>query len=117
MRRPSSHRCRRRSTWRRAYDRRRDRGRVGLRDQRVRHHVGGAHCLRPVALRAGEADAATMTPRMQRTLFLIGALSISGTALAVIATGNMGKNLVYYWSPTEMAAAGDKALGATIRLG
>ena len=35
-----------------------------------------------------------MTPRTQRTLFLIGALSISGTALAVIATGNMGKNLV-----------------------
>ena len=58
-----------------------------------------------------------MTPRTQRTLFLIGALSISGTALAVIATGNMGKNLVYYWSPTEMSAAGDKAIGATIRLG
>ena len=58
-----------------------------------------------------------MTPRTQRTLFLIGALSISGSALAVIATGNMGKNLVYYWSPTEMHAAGDKAVGATIRLG
>ena len=58
-----------------------------------------------------------MTPRTQRTLFLIAALSISGSALAVIATGNMGKNLVYYWSPTEMQAAGDKAIGATIRLG
>jgi cytochrome c-type biogenesis protein CcmE len=58
-----------------------------------------------------------VTPRTQRTLFLIGALSISGSALAVIATGNMGKNLVYYWSPSEMHAAGDKAVGATIRLG
>jgi len=58
-----------------------------------------------------------MTPRTQRTLFLIGALSVSGSALAVIATGNMGKNLVYYWSPSEMQAAGDKAIGATIRLG
>ena len=51
-----------------------------------------------------------MTPRMQRTVFLVAALSISGSALAVIATGNMGKNLVYYWSPTELHAAGDKAL-------
>ena len=58
-----------------------------------------------------------MTPRTQRTIFLVGALSISGSALAVIATGNMGKNLVYYWSPAEMHAAGDKAIGATIRLG
>jgi cytochrome c-type biogenesis protein CcmE len=58
-----------------------------------------------------------VTPRMQRTLFLVAALSISGSALAVIATGNMGKNLVYYWSPSEMQAAGGKALGATIRLG
>ncbi len=58
-----------------------------------------------------------MSPKTQRTLFLVAALSVSGSALAVIATGNMGKNLVYYWSPSEMKQAGDKAVGATIRLG
>jgi cytochrome c-type biogenesis protein CcmE len=58
-----------------------------------------------------------MTPKAQRTLFLVGALSVSGSALAVIATGNMGKNLVYYWSPTEVRDAGPKAVGATVRLG
>jgi cytochrome c-type biogenesis protein CcmE len=58
-----------------------------------------------------------VTPKTQRTLFLVAALSISGSALAVIATGNMGKNLVYYWSPSEMRDAGPKAIGATIRLG
>ena len=32
-------------------------------------------------------------------------------------SGGIGKNLVYYWGPTELRAAGDKAVGATIRLG
>ncbi|MFL5319608.1 MAG: cytochrome c maturation protein CcmE, partial [Myxococcaceae bacterium] len=44
-------------------------------------------------------------------------------ALAFVAIGNMGENLVYYWSPSEMMANGQKAMGAegreapTIRLG
>jgi cytochrome c-type biogenesis protein CcmE len=58
-----------------------------------------------------------MTPKAKRTLFLVAALSVSGSALAVIASGNMGKNLVYYWSPTEVHTAGPKAVGATVRLG
>lgn len=31
--------------------------------------------------------------------------------------GGMADNLVYYWSPTELVDAGDKAYDATIRLG
>jgi len=31
--------------------------------------------------------------------------------------GGIGENLVYYWGPADVHAAGDKAVGATIRLG
>jgi cytochrome c-type biogenesis protein CcmE len=34
-----------------------------------------------------------------------------------LTAGGIGENLVYYWGPTELHAAGDKAIGATIRLG
>ena len=37
--------------------------------------------------------------------------------MLLIAAGGIGRNLVYYWGPTELRAAGDKAVGATIRLG
>lgn len=50
-------------------------------------------------------------------LFAIGALLVAGAALAFVAWGNLGENLVYYWSPTELHAAGDNAYGATVRLG
>lgn len=53
----------------------------------------------------------------QRRLFLVGALAVAGVALGVIAYGDMGENLVYFWEPTELHAAGDKAYGAQIRLG
>jgi cytochrome c-type biogenesis protein CcmE len=57
-----------------------------------------------------------MSPK-RTTLLGVAALLIAGTALAFIAFGDMGKNLVYYWTPSEMLAAGSKAYGATIRLG
>jgi cytochrome c-type biogenesis protein CcmE len=50
-------------------------------------------------------------------LFLLGALGVAGVGLGVISFGNMGENLVYFWSPTELVAAGDKAEGAIVRLG
>ena len=34
-----------------------------------------------------------------------------------MAFGRIGENLVYYWTPTDLHKAGDKAYGATIRLG
>ena len=37
--------------------------------------------------------------------------------LGFLAFGSIGNNLVYYWSPTELVAAGAKAQGATVRLG
>jgi len=47
----------------------------------------------------------------------VGALAIAGIAFLVITIGGIGENLVYYWGPSDLRAAGDKAVGATIRLG
>jgi cytochrome c-type biogenesis protein CcmE len=47
----------------------------------------------------------------------VGALAVAGAAFALITIGGIGENLVYYWGPAEVQAAGDKAVGATIRLG
>lgn len=49
--------------------------------------------------------------------FAVGALAAAGLALTVLTVGGIGQNLVYYWGPTELHAAGDKAVGASIRLG
>jgi cytochrome c-type biogenesis protein CcmE len=49
--------------------------------------------------------------------FLVGALAVAGLAFLLITAGGIGSNLVYYWGPTEVMAAGPKAVGATIRLG
>jgi cytochrome c-type biogenesis protein CcmE len=50
-------------------------------------------------------------------LFLLIALAVAAIGFAVIAGSGISRNLVYYWSPTDVAHAGDKAYGATIRLG
>jgi cytochrome c-type biogenesis protein CcmE len=44
-------------------------------------------------------------------------LIVAAGAFAVLAAGRVGDNLVYYWSPSQLVSAGDKALGASIRLG
>lgn len=49
--------------------------------------------------------------------FALGALVVAGGAFAALAFGGLGENLVYYWGPTQIHEAGDKAYGATIRLG
>ncbi len=55
---------------------------------------------------------------LKRTTWLaVAALLVAGGALAFIALGDLGSNLVYYWTPAEMLDAGSKAYGATIRLG
>ena len=58
-----------------------------------------------------------MTSATRNRLFAVGALLVAGAALAFVAFGNMGKNLVFYWTPGEMLAQGSKAYGPTIRLG
>ncbi len=66
---------------------------------------------------------ATATPtasaamRKQTRLFMIGAFAVAAIAFIVIAAGGINKNLVYYWTPTDLHKAGDKAYGASIRLG
>lgn len=42
---------------------------------------------------------------------------MAGLALSVIAFGKLGDNLVYYFTPAELLAKGEKAFGPTIRLG
>jgi len=49
--------------------------------------------------------------------FAVAALAAAGAAFLAITAGGIGQNLVYYWGPTELHAAGDKAVGASIRLG
>lgn len=59
---------------------------------------------------------AVPAPRRTR-LFAVGALLVAGAAFALITAGGIGKNLVYYWTPKDIREAGQKAVGATIRLG
>ncbi len=43
-------------------------------------------------------------------------LAIVGV-LGYLAFGSVSQNLVYYWTPSELVAAGNKAQEATVRLG
>ena len=58
-----------------------------------------------------------LLPASKSRWFALGAIAIAGTAFFAIASGGIGKNLVYYWGPTELVKAGHRAEGATIRLG
>lgn len=60
---------------------------------------------------------ATELSRRKTRRFMIGALLVAAIAFVVIAAGGINKNLVYYWTPSDLYANGDKAYGATIRLG
>jgi cytochrome c-type biogenesis protein CcmE len=58
-----------------------------------------------------------VTPTNRNRLIALGALLVAGAGLAFVAFGNIGQNLVFYWTPGEMLAQGSKAYGPTIRLG
>ena len=58
-----------------------------------------------------------MSPQARNRFIAIAALLVAGGGLAVIALGNLGENLVYYWSPGELLGQQEKAHGPTIRLG
>ncbi len=60
---------------------------------------------------------ATESMRRRTRFFMIGALLVAGIAFAVIATSGINKNIIYYWTPKDLHSAGNKAYGATIRLG
>jgi cytochrome c-type biogenesis protein CcmE len=53
----------------------------------------------------------------RRRILTVAAIAVVAGVLAFVAYGNIGGNLVYYWSPKEVQAAGRKAVGASIRLG
>jgi cytochrome c-type biogenesis protein CcmE len=55
--------------------------------------------------------------RTKNRWIALGALVVAGGALAFIAFGNLGQNLVYYWSPAELKQHEKTAVGLTVRLG
>lgn len=59
----------------------------------------------------------TIDTKSRNRLFAVIALVVAASALLIITIGGIGENLVYYWGPTDIAKAGEKAVGATIRLG
>jgi len=64
-----------------------------------------------------ELVAARPAMRARTKWFAIGALLVAAGSFTAIAAGGIGNNLVYYRGPKELRNAGDKAVGATIRLG
>ena len=52
-------------------------------------------------------------PKKKTRLFAVLALAVAAGAFALVALGGLGENLVYYWGPTELRQAGEKAVGAT----
>jgi cytochrome c-type biogenesis protein CcmE len=58
-----------------------------------------------------------MTAQTRNRLIAVAALLVAGGGLSLVAFGNIGENLVYYWRPSEMISQGTKAYGPIIRLG
>ena len=63
-----------------------------------------------------KAPASTLK-RSIRRLLLIAAGGAVAIALSYLSFSDVGENLVYYWTPTELHEAGTDAVGASIRLG
>lgn len=57
-----------------------------------------------------------MTDSNRKRLLGVAAITVAFTALGCLFTSDLGDDLVYYWSPTELAAASN-AKDATVRLG
>ena len=64
-----------------------------------------------------EQPTASDSMRRRTRFFMVGAFAVAAVAFAVIAGSGISENLVYYWTPSDLRAAGDKAYGASIRLG
>ncbi len=63
------------------------------------------------------APAAPPRGQFQRRALAVSALVIAVGAFAFLALGDLGDNLVYYYSPSELVANRVKATGASVRLG
>lgn len=66
---------------------------------------------------ATKTPSASQTMRKRNRRFMVGAIVIATAGFCVIAASGINNNLVYYWTPSDLLANGDKAYGATIRLG
>lgn len=66
---------------------------------------------------ATETLTASDAMRRKTRRFMFGAIAVAAVAFGVITASGINKNLVYYWTPSDLYANGDKAIGATIRLG
>ncbi|MFZ5477441.1 MAG: cytochrome c maturation protein CcmE [Myxococcota bacterium] len=58
-----------------------------------------------------------MSPAATRRAGLVAALALGLGAMGFVVFGGLGKNLVYYWSPSELVANSAQAKEATVRLG
>ncbi len=64
-----------------------------------------------------ETISETAKMRRKTRWFMVGAFAVAALAFTVIAVSGISENLVYYWTPSDLHANGQKAYGATIRLG
>jgi cytochrome c-type biogenesis protein CcmE len=55
--------------------------------------------------------------RRKTRRFILVAVAGAVLGFGAIAASGINDNLVYYWTPADLVAAGDQAYGATIRLG
>ena len=60
-----------------------------------------------------------MNERWFGPIVALVAIALAGGSLWFVSSGmgGLSKDLVYYWSPTELVQAGNKAYSATVRLG
>ena len=58
-----------------------------------------------------------MKPQVRNQLAAVLALSIAGGVVGYVAYGDIGENLVYFWSVEELINKGQEGVGATVRLG
>mgnify|MGYP000147080643 CR=1 FL=1 len=58
-----------------------------------------------------------MTEAMKRRLLGLGGVVVVAGLIGWMSMSDLGDNLVYYWSPTELVQNEAKARGAIVRLG
>jgi cytochrome c-type biogenesis protein CcmE len=59
-----------------------------------------------------------MTDAMKKRLLAVGAVLVASTALGWVSMADLGENLVYYWTPTQLMENKSKATDeAIVRLG
>lgn len=57
-----------------------------------------------------------MTDRLQRILLAVVSVGVAAGLLAYLSFAQMDDDLVYYWTPSQLAEKGDAAQGVTVRI-